>query len=74
MHSGCRVDALTRVCFLYLLLILAPSDAFLSAGCRFKGRVFPNGDEWHPTVQPFGEVKCVNCHCKVSTFACKEHN
>jgi hypothetical protein len=37
-------------------------------GCRFKGRIFPNGDEWHPTVQPFGEVKCVRCRCKVCKF------
>lgn len=34
-------------------------------GCKFRGRVYPNGDEWHPTVQPFGEVKCVKCRCKV---------
>lgn len=26
-------------------------------GCSVNGRVMPNGDEWNPTVQPFGVMK-----------------
>ncbi|KAI1285379.1 Chordin [Halotydeus destructor] len=48
----------------------SPNELLASGGCRFKGRVLPNGYEWHPTVQPFGEVKSVNCHCKASSVKC----
>ena len=26
-----------------------------------------NGDSWHPTVVPWGEMVCVDCTCKVIT-------
>ena len=25
-----------------------------------------NGDSWHPTVVPWGEMVCVDCTCKVN--------
>ncbi|RWS17646.1 chordin-like protein [Dinothrombium tinctorium] len=43
----------------------SPNELLSAGGCALKGRVYANGDEWHPTVQPFGEVKCVRCRCKV---------
>jgi chordin len=41
------------------------ADVLASGGCRFKGDVFENGEEWHPRIQPWGEMKCINCNCKV---------
>lgn len=40
-------------------------DILSSGGCRFKGDVFENGEEWHPRIQPWGEMRCINCNCKV---------
>ena len=42
------------------------TDILLSGGCRFKGDVFENGEEWHPRIQPWGEMRCINCNCKVN--------
>lgn len=42
------------------------SDILKAGGCTYPvGRVFENGDEWHPRVYSHGEVKSVKCHCKV---------
>lgn len=41
------------------------ADILSSGGCRFKGDVFENGEEWHPRIQPWGEMRCINCNCKV---------
>lgn len=41
-------------------------DILSQGGCRFKGDVFENGEEWHPRIQPWGEMRCINCNCKVS--------
>jgi len=41
------------------------ADVLAAGGCRFKGDVFDNGEEWHPRIQPWGEMKCINCNCKV---------
>ncbi|XP_054164393.1 dorsal-ventral patterning protein Sog-like isoform X2 [Oppia nitens] len=49
----------------------SPHELMALGGCKFRGRVYPNGDEWHPTVQPFGEVKCVKCRCKDGRSNCK---
>ena len=46
-------------------------DILSSGGCRFKGDVFENGEEWHPRIQPWGEMRCINCNCKVITFNSK---
>lgn len=51
--------------------IKSPNELMAAGGCRFRGRVYINGDEWHPTVQPFGEVKCVKCRCKDGNHKCK---
>lgn len=37
---------------------------FLGSGCKFKSRVYANGDEWHPTITSYGKINCVNAHCK----------
>ncbi|KAG8193954.1 hypothetical protein JTE90_011504 [Oedothorax gibbosus] len=40
-------------------------------GCKFNGQVYPNGDEWHPTIEPYGEEKCIKCHCKDGKAKCR---
>ena len=35
-------------------------------GCDWRGRVYGNGAAWNPRVLPYGEMKCVECKCKVS--------
>ncbi|PRD37337.1 UNVERIFIED_CONTAM: sog [Trichonephila clavipes] len=42
-----------------------------SAGCKYRGQVYRNGDEWHPTINPYGIEKCVKCHCKDGRAKCK---
>lgn len=34
-------------------------------GCRWKGVAHSNGEVWHPSVVPWGEMPCVHCACKV---------
>ena len=41
-------------------------DILASGGCSWKGLYHENGVSWHPTVMPWGEMKCVTCKCKVS--------
>ena len=41
-------------------------DILSSGGCKWKGEYHENGHSWHPTVLPWGEMKCITCHCKVS--------
>lgn len=48
-----------------------PAEILEAGGCKFHGHIYPNGDEWHPTVQPFGEMKCVKCHCKDGRAKCR---
>lgn len=48
-----------------------PKDILTSGGCQFQLQVFHNGEEWHPTVQPFGEMKCIRCHCKDGKSRCR---
>ncbi|XP_067139596.1 dorsal-ventral patterning protein Sog isoform X2 [Centruroides vittatus] len=50
---------------------LKQRDILLEGGCKTRGQIFANGAEWHPTVQPFGEMKCVNCHCKDGQSKCR---
>ena len=40
-------------------------DILASGGCKWKGNYHENGDSWHPTVLPWGEMKCISCSCKV---------
>ncbi|NP_001310761.1 dorsal-ventral patterning protein Sog-like precursor [Parasteatoda tepidariorum] len=42
-----------------------------AGGCKFRGQVHRNGDEWHPTIEPYGAEKCVKCHCKDGRAKCK---
>ncbi|GAB6031851.1 hypothetical protein CHUAL_010251 [Chamberlinius hualienensis] len=40
-------------------------------GCKLNGETMPNGEEWHPRVQPFGHISCVRCNCKDGRTTCK---
>lgn len=37
--------------------------------CRFGRRWYLNNESWHPSVPPFGEMKCILCWCVVSVPA-----
>lgn len=50
---------------------LTPKEILANGGCQFQLQVFHNGAEWHPTVQPFGEMKCIRCHCKDGKSRCR---
>ena len=43
-------------------------DILASGGCKWKGDYHENGDTWHPTVLPWGEMKCISCTCKVGAY------
>lgn len=36
--------------------------------CRFGRQWYMNNESWHPTVPPFGEMKCITCWCVVSAW------
>ena len=46
-------------------------DILASGGCAVKGEYHENGESWHPTVMPWGEMKCVSCACKVRNLSFK---
>lgn len=41
--------------------------------CRFGRRWYLNNESWHPSVPPFGEMKCILCWCVVSVPARGQH-
>ena len=47
-------------------------DILASGGCSWKGDYHENGESWHPTVMPWGEMKCVTCECKVRVLSLLE--
>jgi len=47
-------------------------DILASGGCSWKGLYHENGESWHPTVMPWGEMKCVSCECKDGKTKCKK--
>eukprot|EP00092_Neocalanus_flemingeri_P058871 GFUD01070264.1.p1 GENE.GFUD01070264.1~~GFUD01070264.1.p1 ORF type:complete len:935 (-),score=111.94 GFUD01070264.1:1839-4643(-) len=47
-------------------------DILASGGCSWKGVHHENGVTWHPTVMPWGEMKCVTCGCKDGQTQCKK--
>jgi len=46
-------------------------DILQEGGCQWKGNLHENGDAWHPTVMPWGEMRCVTCTCKDGKVSCK---
>ena len=48
-----------------------PFSSHFLTGCKFKGRIYANGDQWHPMIGSYGEIKCVKCHCKDGRQRCK---
>lgn len=48
-------------------------DVLAEGGCSWKkGQYRDNGATWHPTVMPWGEMKCVLCACKDGISGCKK--
>src|SRR5690606_37345810 len=50
---------------------LREKETLEAGGCRFSGRIYSNGAEWNPVVQPYGEIKCVQCKCKDGVHKCR---
>lgn len=41
-------------------------EILTNGGCSYPvGGPYENGQEWHPKIYSHGEVKCINCKCKV---------
>ena len=36
--------------------------------CEFGDKSYSHGESWHPSLTPFGEMKCYLCRCKVNYF------
>ncbi|WAR15264.1 CHRD-like protein [Mya arenaria] len=43
-----------------------------SSACMFGGQRYGHGDKWHPTLHPFGEMKCYICSCKNGKSRCRK--
>ncbi|XP_019388067.1 PREDICTED: chordin [Crocodylus porosus] len=39
--------------------------------CRFGRHWYMNNESWHPTVPPFGEMKCITCWCVAGETHCQ---
>ncbi|XP_069474887.1 chordin isoform X2 [Ambystoma mexicanum] len=39
--------------------------------CKFGRHWYPNNESWHPTVPPFGEMKCITCWCVNGVPQCR---
>nr|XP_025034940.1 chordin [Pelodiscus sinensis] len=39
--------------------------------CRFGRQWYMNNESWHPTVPPFGEMKCITCWCVSGETHCQ---
>lgn len=46
-------------------------EVLTNGGCSYPvGGPYENGQEWHPKIYSHGEVKCINCKCKVCNKSC----
>ncbi|XP_046678316.1 dorsal-ventral patterning protein Sog isoform X2 [Homalodisca vitripennis] len=53
-------------------VVRTKAEVLAAGGCTYPvGRLFENGEEWHPRVFSHGEVKSVKCHCKDGTVKCE---
>nr|XP_016852979.1 PREDICTED: chordin [Anolis carolinensis] len=39
--------------------------------CKFGRQWYMHNDSWHPTVPPFGEMKCITCWCLSGETHCR---
>ncbi|XP_027198618.1 uncharacterized protein LOC113792860 isoform X2 [Dermatophagoides pteronyssinus] len=46
-------------------------QALATGSCRFRGKIYGNGDEWNPAVDPYGEISCIKCRCKDGLHKCQ---
>ncbi|KAK3800354.1 hypothetical protein RRG08_052740 [Elysia crispata] len=46
-------------------------DVNMQGACFDRGQLRKNGESWHPTIQTFGFMKCVICHCRDGSFICE---
>ncbi|XP_044290593.1 chordin [Varanus komodoensis] len=53
---------------------LALSDMMQADGpraCKFGRQWYMHNESWHPTVPPFGEMKCITCWCLSGETHCR---
>ncbi|KAF7242563.1 Chordin [Varanus komodoensis] len=39
--------------------------------CKFGRQWYMHNESWHPTVPPFGEMKCITCWCLSGETHCR---
>ncbi|XP_029472726.1 chordin [Rhinatrema bivittatum] len=54
------------------LLDMMQSDA--PRACKFGRHWYPNNESWHPTIPPFGEMKCITCWCVEGVTQCQRQD
>ena len=61
----------------HLVTIYSPNDdssatdqRLTANDCKSGGKVYPNGDKWHPIIGPFGQMECVVCVCNSGSVEC----
>lgn len=42
------------------------AEILASGGCKFRGELHTNGEEWNHRIEPFGYTPCIICSCRVS--------
>ncbi|XP_029463486.1 chordin-like protein 1 [Rhinatrema bivittatum] len=71
MRTPCRAGDV-QFLFSYLLCLLyldgAKSEPVKDpeTNCTFQGKRYQTGERWHPYLEPYGLVYCVNCLCSES--------
>ncbi|GFR85828.1 chordin-like [Elysia marginata] len=49
---------------------LIQGDIDMRGACFDRGQLRRNGETWHPTIQTFGFMKCIQCLCTNGSFKC----
>ncbi|GFN93525.1 chordin-like [Plakobranchus ocellatus] len=50
---------------------LPQQDVNMTGACVVQNQLRRDGETWHPYMQPFGYMKCFQCHCKDSHYRCE---
>lgn len=45
-------------------------DRSSAINCQSGGKVYANGDKWHPIIGPLGPMECVLCLCNRGSVEC----
>lgn len=42
-----------------------------NGNCKSGGRIYKDGQKWHPFIGPFGQMECVICKCVKGNVECR---